>query len=121
MSEDAGSQAEYQMLYGARVALPLDMDDLLLKSCIELAKEQLDKMRSGDWDKEGEAVTQGQRLMAMDEIGADPAAYRAKVEAELRAQLAASPQSQQPNTPALPQSLAGESQTKHDDARYRHN
>lgn len=52
-----------------------------------------------------ETVTQGQRLMAMDEIGSDPSAYRAKLEAEIRASLSAAPAA--PAAPAVPQSLAG--------------
>jgi hypothetical protein len=49
------------------------------------------------------AYREGKRLQLLKEVGDDPAAYRAKVEAEIRAQL-------QPQTPAgmtLPASLAG--------------
>jgi hypothetical protein len=53
------------------------------------------------------AYDEGKRLKFAAEIGNDPEAYRKKVEAEVMAKLAASPQSQQPAAPALPQSLAG--------------
>lgn len=59
------------------------------------------------WDQ---VVQQGKRLLAMDEIGSDPVAYRKKVEEEVKAQLAAAPATPQSNTPAaprLPESLAG--------------
>lgn len=55
---------------------------------------------SGDpWD---ELVKVGKRLMAFDEIGEDPSAYRAKVEAEIRASI----QTPKPEQ-KLPASLAG--------------
>lgn len=55
------------------------------------------------------AYETGQRLLAMDEIGTDPAAYRAKLEADIRAKLqaefaAAAPAAAAPRV-ALPQSL----------------
>lgn len=64
---------------------------------------------SGDpWDQ---VVQHGKRLLAMDEIGSDPVAYRKKVEEEVKASLAAGSgapsQSQQPAAPRLPESLAG--------------
>ncbi|OUM01664.1 hypothetical protein [Variovorax sp. JS1663] len=48
------------------------------------------------------AYREGKRIQMLKEIGDDPAAYRAKVEAEIRAQI-------QPSTPStpLPASLAG--------------
>lgn len=52
------------------------------------------------WD---EVVQQGKRLIAMDEIGTDPLAYRQKLEAEIRASLQ---QPQQPAAPRIPGSLA---------------
>lgn len=52
------------------------------------------------WD---ELVKQGQKLLALDEIGIDPVAYRKKVADELRAE---SQQSQQPPAQKLPNSLA---------------
>lgn len=59
---------------------------------------------SGDpWD---ELVKVGKRLMALDEIGEDPSAFRAKVEAEIEAKVRASLQTQQPEL-KLPASLAG--------------
>jgi hypothetical protein len=64
------------------------------------------------WDQ---VVQHGKRLMAMDEIGTDPLAFRKKVEEEVRAQLAAAaggaapPGSDPAGKPAprLPESLAG--------------
>jgi hypothetical protein len=61
------------------------------------------------WDQ---VVQHGKRLLAMDEIGSDPVAFRKKVEDEIRAQLAAtggSPpdKSGKPAAPNLPESLAG--------------
>lgn len=61
------------------------------------------------WDQ---VVQHGKRLLAMDEIGSDPVAYRKKVEEEIRSQLVATaagnnPQSQQTTAPRLPESLAG--------------
>jgi hypothetical protein len=65
------------------------------------------------WDQ---VVQHGKRLMAMDEIGTDPLAYRKKVEDEIRAQLAAgaggaaapgSDPAGKPAPPRLPESLAG--------------
>lgn len=54
------------------------------------------------------AYQQAQRIMAMEEIGGDPAAYRAKVEAELRAKWEAEYTGTQPQAATriqLPQSL----------------
>ena len=66
-------------------------------------------VRSPDpWDQ---VVQHGKRLMAMDEIGNDPAAYRKKLEEEIRASvLASAGGQQQTNQPAprIPASLAGE-------------
>lgn len=61
------------------------------------------------WDQ---VVQHGKRLLAMDEIGSDPVAYRKKVEDEVKAALAApggasSTQSAAPAAPRLPESLAG--------------
>lgn len=60
------------------------------------------------WDQ---VVQQGKRLLAMDEIGSDPVAFRKKVEEEVKAQLAAASgapnQSTTPAAPRLPESLAG--------------
>jgi hypothetical protein len=63
------------------------------------------------WDQ---VVQHGKRLLAMDEIGSDPVAFRKKVEDEIRAQLAAAGggaaapnQSAKPAAPNLPESLAG--------------
>jgi hypothetical protein len=54
------------------------------------------------------AYEEGKRLKFASEIGNDPAAYRERVKAEVLAELQkASPQSQQPAAPAIPQSLAG--------------
>lgn len=55
------------------------------------------------------AYQQAQRMMAMEEIGSDPAAFRTKVEAEIRARLEAEYAAGTPSAPAarvhLPQSL----------------
>jgi hypothetical protein len=55
------------------------------------------------------AYDTGARFLAMEEIGTDPAAYRAKVETELRAKIEAELAGTQPSAPAprvtLPQSL----------------
>jgi hypothetical protein len=59
------------------------------------------------WDA---VVQQGKRLLAMDEIGTDPEAFRKKVEERVRAELAANPlatPAAAPAAPNLPQSLAG--------------
>jgi hypothetical protein len=50
------------------------------------------------------AYDEGKRMRFAAEIGNDPAAYRKKLEDEIRAELS---KSQQPAAPALPQSLAG--------------
>lgn len=55
------------------------------------------------WD---ELVKVGKRLMALDEIGDDPNAFRTKLRAEVEAELRASLQTQKPEQP-LPASLAG--------------
>lgn len=59
---------------------------------------------SGDpWD---ELVKVGKRLMALDEIGEDPSAFRTKLRAEVEAEIRASLQPQKPEQ-QLPASLAG--------------
>lgn len=55
------------------------------------------------WD---ELVKVGKRLMALDEIGDDPNAFRTKLRAEVEAELRASLQTQKPEQ-QLPASLAG--------------
>lgn len=63
------------------------------------------------WDQ---VVQHGKRLLAMDEIGNDPAAFRKKLEEQIRAELAAAapgggaaPDPSKPAAPRLPESLAG--------------
>ena len=57
------------------------------------------------WDQ---VVQQGKRLLAMDEIGTDPAAYRKKLEEQIRAEMAAAgPAAAASPAPQLPESLAG--------------
>lgn len=51
------------------------------------------------------AYREGKRLMLLKEVGDDPAAYRAKVEAEIRASL--QPAAAAPAAPHVPASLAG--------------
>lgn len=54
------------------------------------------------WDS---VVREAKRMELLEEVGDDPAAYRKKIEAEIRATLTADPTT--PARPALPQSLAG--------------
>ncbi len=59
---------------------------------------------------------QGRKIHAMREIGDDPASYRARIEAEIRAQISGqqpAPVQQPPRAPA-PKSLAGQTSTARD-------
>lgn len=66
----------------------------------------------------------GQQIKLLDEIGTDPAAYRAKVEAEIRAQLGQTqqpaPQGQKPIAQQVPRSLARDvsAQPRRSDGRF---